>query len=481
MDDDVPLQLSKVASGVAGLDEITNGGFPAGRPTLVCGNPGCGKTLMGLQFLVAGATEHGEPGVFISFEESRDDLVTNVASLGYDLPALIAGSRLRIDHVDLIGNPVEQSGEYDLEGLFIRLGAAIDAVGARRVVIDTLEMLMGRLPDPDRLRSELHRLFRWLKDRGVTAIVTAEAGERSLTRSGLQEYVSDCVIALDHRVNHEISARRLRVVKYRGSTHGTNEFPFLISENGISILPVTSLGLEYGASSERIPTGIEGLDRMLGGKGYYRGSSILVSGTSGTGKSSFAGHLADASARRGEKILYFAYEESAAQILRNMSSIGIDLAQWRDKDLLRIHSIRPTAIGLEAHLLAMLKHIREYEPQLVIVDPLNSFVSGGDSYSIKVMMSRLLDHLKTNGITALSNSLTAGEGNEEHTEIGISSLMDSWLLLRNVEAGEARNHTLTIVKSRGMAHSNRVQAYRFTDHGIVIDPGSETSPAEPAS
>lgn len=480
MDSSAPLQLPKTPSGIAGLDEITSGGLPAGRPILVCGNAGCGKTLLGIQFLVKGATEHGEPGVFISFEESRDDLALNVASLGYDLPALITGNRLRIDHMDLVSNPVEQSGDYDLEGLFIRLGAAIDAIGARRVVIDTLEVLFGQLPDPDRLRAELHRLFRWLKDRGVTAIVTAESGEHSLSRHGMEEYVSDCVIALDHRVNEEISARRLRIVKYRGSTHASNEFPFLISEDGISILPVTSLGLEYEASSERFTSGIEGLDRMLDGKGFYRGSSILVSGTSGTGKSSFAGHLADASARRNEKTLYFAYEESAAQILRNMSSIDIELARWCDKDMLRIHSTRPTSIGLEAHLLAMIKRIREYRPKMVIIDPLNSFVAGGDTYAIKVMMSRLLDHLKTNGITALCISLTVGDGNEEQTEIGISSLMDSWLLLRNTESAETRSHTVTIVKSRGMAHSNDVHGYRITDHGIVLDPGRKTGPAESA-
>ncbi|MEJ2406162.1 MAG: circadian clock protein KaiC [Candidatus Thiodiazotropha sp.] len=469
MDNKSPLHLPKTPSGIAGLDEITAGGLPVGRPSLVCGNAGCGKTLLGMQFLVKGATEYDEPGVFISFEESRDDLVINVASLGYDLSALIAANQLRIDHVDLMSNPVEQSGDFDLEGLFIRLGAAIDAIGARRVVFDTLEVLFGQLPDPDRVRAEINRLFRWLKQHGITAIVTAEAGERNLTRHGLEEYVSDCVIVLDHRVNEQISARRLRIVKYRGSSHGSNEFPFLIGEDGISILPVTSLGLEYEASEERIASGIEGFDQMLGGKGFYRGSSILISGTSGTGKSSIAAHLAEVSAQRGEKTLYFAYEESAAQILRNMSSIGIDLTHWCDKSLLQIRSIRPTATGLEAHLIAMLKRIREYQPKMVVIDPLNSFVSGGDTYAIKVMLSRLLDYMKSNGITAVCNSLTSSDGNEERTDIGISSLMDAWLLLRNTESGGARYHTLTIVKSRGMAHSNGVHGYRITGSGIVFD------------
>lgn len=465
--------LDKVASGITGLDEITHGGLPAGRPILVCGNAGCGKTLLAMQFLVKGATEHAEPGVFISFEETADDLALNVSSIGYDLPALVAAKRIRIDHIDLLNTPVEQSGDFDLEGLFIRLGAAIDAIGAKRVVLDTIEVLFAHLPDPARLRSELQRLFGWLKLRGVTAIITAEAGENTLTRHGLEEYVSDCVIALDHRVNEQISARRLRIVKYRGSTHGTNEYPFLISETGITILPITSLRLEHLASTERILSGIQGLDKMLDGKGYFRGSSILTSGTSGTGKSSFAAHLADATAQRGEKTLYFAYEESEAQIVRNMSSISIDLQQWADKDLLRIHAVRPTATGLEQHLLSMLIAIQEYQPQLVVIDPLNSFVSYGDNYAIKTMISRLLDHLKTNGITALCNSLTQGGTEQEQTDIGISSLMDTWLLLRNTESVGTRGHALTIVKSRGMAHSNNVHPYQITSRGIVIEPGGQ--------
>ena len=473
-------QLAKAASGIPGLDEITNGGLPVGRTTLVCGNAGCGKTLLGMQFLIKGAMEYDEPGVFISFEETSQDLGMNVSSLGYDLPQMISRKQLYIDHIDLQSVPVEQSGDFDLEGLFIRLQAEINKIGAKRVALDTIEALFAQLPEPKRLRTELQRLFSWLKQQGVTALVTAEAGERSLTRHGIEEYVSDCVIVLDHRVNEQISARRLRIVKYRGSTHGTNEYPFLISEAGITILPVTSLKLEHPALQERISTGIEGLDTLLGEQGYYRGSSILASGTSGTGKSSFAAHFADACARRGEKVLYFAYEESAAQILRNMASIGIDLGHWKNKGLLNIHSVRPTSTGLEAHLVSMLQEIENYQPKIVIIDPINSFISAGEVGAIKTMMSRLLDHLKTAGITAFCNSLTQGGENEEQTEIGISSLMDTWLLLRHVEKKEERYHTLTIIKSRGMPHSNRVHNYTITSNGLCIQ-GVAESATKPAS
>lgn len=431
------LRLNKIATGIAGLDEITDGGLPSSRPTLVCGNAGCGKTLLGMQFLVKGILDHGEPGVFISFEEVADDL----------------------------------------EGLFIRLGAAIDKIGARRVVLDTIEVLFAQLPDPLRLRSELQRLFCWLKQKNVTAIVTAEAGERSLTRHGIEDYVSECVIALDHRVQNQISLRRLRVVKYRGSSHGTNEYPFLISRQGISILPVTSLTLRHTVLEERISTGIAGLDEMLGGKGYYRGSSILASGTSGTGKSSFAAHLAQASAQRREKVLYFAYEESPAQIRRNMASIGIDLGHWMDQGLLQIHAERPTAAGLEAHLLGMLDIVKAFEPQTVIIDPLNSFVNGGDPGAIKCMLARLLDYLKTYGITAFCNSMTQGGEKEEQTEVGISSLMDTWLLLKNNELGELRIHTVTLVKSRGMSHSNAIHGYHITDRGVIVRSDAPASQA----
>ena len=461
-------QLPKSPTGIQGLDEITGGGLPKGRPTLVCGGAGCGKTLLAMEFLVRGATQFNEPGVFMAFEETAKDLTQNVASLGFDLKDLIARKKIVLDFVYIERSEIEETGEYDLEGLFIRLGHAIDSIGAKRVVLDTIESLFSGLPNPLILRAELRRLFRWLKDKGVTAIITGERGEETLTRQGLEEYVSDCVIVLDHRVSEQVSSRRLRVVKYRGSTHGTNEYPFLIDEDGISVLPVTSLGLQQIASTERIPTGIPRLDAMLGGAGYYRGSSVLVSGTAGTGKSSLAAHFAEAACRRGERALYFAFEESPSQIMRNMRSIGIDLEPWVQKGLLQFQANRPTFAGLEMHLTMMHKAINAFKPQVVIVDPLNSFVIGGNETEVKAMLMRLVDFLKMNQITGLFTSLTSGGGALEQTEVAISSLIDTWLLLRDIEIGGERNRGLYILKSRGMAHSNQIREFLLTDHGVEL-------------
>ena len=461
-------QLPKAPTGIQGLDEITGGGLPKGRPTLVCGGAGCGKTLLAMEFLVRGATEFNEPGVFMAFEESAKDLTRNVASLGFDLKDLVARKKLVLDFVYVERSEIEESGEYDLEGLFIRLGQAIDSIGAKRVVLDTIESLFSGLPNPLILRAELRRLFRWLKDKGVTAIITGERGEGTLTRQGLEEYVSDCVIVLDHRVSEQTSSRRMRVVKYRGSTHGTNEYPFLIDEDGISVLPVTSLALQHIASSERVSTGIPRLDAMLGGTGYYRGSSVLVSGTAGTGKSSFAAHFADAACRRGERVLYFSFEESPSQIMRNMRSIGIDLQPWVKKGLLQFHANRPSFAGLEAHLAMKHKLISDFKPQVVILDPLNSFVIGDNEVGVKAMLMRLLDFLKTNQITGLFTNLTSGGGVLEQTEVAISSLIDTWLLLRAIDSGGERNRGLSILKSRGMAHSNQIREFLLTDHGVEL-------------
>jgi len=461
-------QLPKAPTGIQGLDEITGGGLPKGRPTLVCGGAGCGKTLLAMEFLVRGVTEFDEPGVFMAFEETAKDLTQNVASLGFDLKDLIAHKKIVLDYVYIERSEIEESGEYDLEGLFIRLGSAIDSIGAKRVVLDTVESLFSGLPNPAILRAELRRLFRWLKDKGVTAIITGERGDGMLTRQGLEEYVSDCVIVLDHRVSEQTSSRRLRVVKYRGSTHGTNEYPFLIDADGISVLPVTSLGLQHIASSERISTGIPRLDAMLGGKGYYRGSSVLVSGTAGTGKSSFAALFADAACRRGERVLYFSFEESPSQIIRNMRSIGIDLQTWVKKGLLQIHANRPSIAGLETHLAMKHKMINEFKPQVVILDPLNSFVIGDNEVGVKAMLMRLLDFLKTNQITGLFTNLTPGGGMLEQTEVAISSLIDTWLVLRSIDSGGERNRGLSILKSRGMAHSNQVREFLLTDHGVEL-------------
>jgi circadian clock protein KaiC len=461
-------QLPKSPTGIQGLDEITGGGLPKGRSTLVCGGAGCGKTLLAMEFLVRGATQFNEPGVFMTFEETTKDLTQNVASLGFDLQDLITRKKIVLDFVYIERSEIEDTGEYDLEGLFIRLGQAIDSIGAKRVALDTIESLFSGLPNPLILRAELRRLFRWLKEKGVTAIITGERGERTLTRQGLEEYVSDCVIVLDHRVSDNVSSRRLRVVKYRGSTHGTNEYPFLIDEGGFSVLPVTSLGLQQSASTARISTGIVRLDTMLGGVGYYRGSSVLISGTAGTGKSSLAAHFADAAYRRGERALYFSFEESPDQIVRNMRSIGIDLAGWVKKGLLLFQANRPALSGLEMHLTMMHRAINSFKPQVVIVDSLNSFIIGDNETEVTSMLMRLVDFLKTKQITGLFTSLTADGNGAEQTSVAISSLIDSWLLLRDIEIGGERNRGLVILKSRGMAHSNQIREFLLTDHGAEL-------------
>ena len=459
--------LPKALTGIQGLDEITGGGLPHGRPTLVCGSAGCGKTLLAMEFLVRGATQFDEPGVFMAFEETAKDLTQNVASLGFDLNDLIARKKMVLDFVYIERSEIEETGEYDLEGLFIRLGQAIDSIGAKRVVLDTIESLFAGLPNPLILRAELRRLFRWLKDKGVTAVITGERGDETLTRQGLEEYVSDCVIVLDHRVSDQASSRRLRVVKYRGSTHGTNEYPFLIDEDGISVLPVTSLGLQHAVSTNRIPSGVARLDAMLGGVGFYRGSSVLISGTAGTGKSSLAAHFVDAACRRGERALYFAFEESPSQIIRNMRSIGLDLEPWVKKGLLCFQATRPSFAGLEMQLTMMHKTVNAFKPQVVVVDPLNGFVIGGNEVEVKSMLMRLADFLKTNQITTLFTSLTTS-GSVGVPDVAISALIDTWLILRDVEIGGERNRSLAILKSRGMTHSNQIRECLLSSHGVEL-------------
>jgi circadian clock protein KaiC len=460
--------LLKSPTGIQGFDEITGGGLPAGRPTLVCGGAGCGKTLFGMEFLVRGTTQFNEPGVFMSFEETNEELIENVASLGFDLEDLIKHKKIALDHVHVERSEIEETGEYDLEGLFIRLNYAIDSIGAKRVVLDTIESLFAGLPNQLILRAELRRLFRWLKVKGVTAIITGERGEETLTRQGLEEYVSDCVIMLDHRVTEQTSTRRLRVVKYRGSMHGTNEYPFLIDENGFSVLPVTSLGLGHIVSNERISSGIAELDKMLEGKGYYRGSTVLVSGTAGVGKTSVAAHFAEAACKRGERVLYFCFEESPNQLMRNMRSIGIKLEPWVHKGLLQLQATRPTLYGLEMHLAVTHKAVNAFKPDIVILDPINTFILGDKENEVKTMLMRIVDFLKGNQITALFTSLTSTESTLESSDVGISSLIDTWLLLRDIELNGERNRGMYVLKSRGMANSNQIREFILTDHGVEL-------------
>jgi circadian clock protein KaiC len=463
-----PKTLAKSPTGIRGLDEITGGGLPAGRPTLVCGGAGCGKTLLSMEFLVRGATEVGAPGVFVAFEETTAELTENVASLGFDLQALVAGKKLMLDYVFVDRNEFQETGEYDLEGLFIRLGYAIDSIKAKRVVLDTIEVLFGALPNQGIVRAELRRLFRWLKEKGVTVVMTGERGDGTLTRFGLEEYVSDCVISLDHRVVDQVTTRRIRVVKYRGTTHGTNEYPFLIEKDGISIWPITSVQMEHTASIERIPTGIERLDTMLGGKGFYRGSSILLSGTAGTGKTGVATTFADATCRRGERCLYISFEESPSQIIRNTGTIGLDLQQWLKAGRLLIQTVRPFYHGLEMHLARTIKAVSEFEPQVVIIDPISGLDTTGTPLEIKAALMRLMDFLKLKGLTVMLTDLTLGGVTLDSPDATIASLVDTWLMLRDLETNGERNRGLHVLKSRGMGHSNQVREFMVTSTGILL-------------
>jgi len=460
--------IEKAPTGIQGLDEITYGGLPKGRPTLLCGSAGCGKTLFSMTFLYNGAVQFDEPGVFIAFEEQQGDLIKNVGSLSYDVERLIAEKKLAIDHVHIERNEIEESGEYDLEGLFIRLGFAIDSIGAKRVVIDTIETLFGGLDNPAILRSELRRLFEWLKQKGVTAIITGERGDGTLTRHGLEEYVSDCVILLDNRVVDQLATRRMRIVKYRGSAHGTNEYPFIIDEEGITVMPITSAGLSHDASTERISSGIADLDAMLEGQGFYRGSSVLVSGMAGSGKSTTSAHFADAACRRGERCIYFAMEESPTQIIRNMRAIGLDLQRWVDQGLLRFSAKRPSLFGLETHLASMHRDVELFQPSSVVVDPLSALLGAGVTGDVHSMVLRLVDFLKARNITAFFTNLTHGKTENATTDIAISSLMDSWLLLYNRESNGEHNRELYLLKARGIAHSNQVREFLITSSGIRL-------------
>ncbi|HEV7514436.1 MAG TPA: circadian clock protein KaiC [Candidatus Acidoferrum sp.] len=462
-------QLKKAPSGIAGFDEITGGGLPAGRPTIVCGGPGCGKTMFAMEFLIRGATEFGEPGVLMTFEETGEEMSRNVESLGFNLPSLVAQKKLFLDYVRIEPSEIQETGEYDLEGLFVRLQHAVESVGAKRIVLDTVEAIFSGFANVGMLRAEIRRLFRWLKDRGLTTVITAERGEGTLTRHGLEEYVSDCVVSLDHRVNDQISTRRMRIVKYRGSSHGTDEYPFLIDKKGFSVLPLSSIGLEHKVSKDRFSSGVKDLDAMLEGQGFYKGSSILVSGTSGSGKSTLAAHFAHETCRSGKRALYIAFEESCAQVTRNMRSVGINLDQYIKKGLLQFRAWRPTQHGLETHLLRIHDLVDEFNPQVVIVDPITNLISA-NANEVHAMLMRLLDFLKDRQITAMFTTLTANRGAEEQTEVGISSLTDTWILLRDLELNGERNRCLYVLKSRGMAHSNQIREFVLSRTGVHLLP-----------
>lgn len=463
--------LAKTPTGIQGFDEITFGGLPKGRPTLITGGAGSGKTMLAMEFLIRGATQFDEPGVFIAFEETHQDLVANFASRGYDLEKLEQDKKLIIDYIYIERSEIEETGEYDLEALFIRLGDAIDTIGAKRIVLDTIEVLFSGLTNTAILRAELRRLFRFLKDKGVTAVVTGErGGEGQLTRYGLEEYVADCVVMLDHRMQEQIATRRLRVLKYRGSSHATNEFPFIITNDGFSVMPITTLGLQHEASTQRVPTGIKELDEMMGGNGYYLGTSVFVTGTAGTGKTSIASSFVEAACKRGEKCIYFAFEESPSQLMRNMCSIGIDLASCQKNGQLIFHAIRPTQFGLETHLASMVKMIRDIGPSVIAVDPISNLIGVGDDLEARAMLTRLIDYLKANGITAVFTSLTGGETSSNARELGVSSLMDTWIAVRNLEIDGERNRGLFVLKSRGMAHTNRIREFILSDQGIKLVP-----------
>lgn len=461
--------MRKAPTGIDGLDQITGGGLPRGRSTLIAGGPGSGKTLLGMEVLLRGALEYNEPAVAMTFEESADELAANMASLGYDLPSLIKAKKLVIDHVHVERREIEETGEYDLEALFIRLDHAIRSIKAKRVLLDTIEVLFAGLSNAAIVRSELARLFRWLKDRGVTSFITAETGDGALTRHGLEEYVADCVILLDHRVSEQVSTRRIRLVKYRGSSHGTNEYPFLLNNDGIAVLPITAVGLTHPAPTERISSGVAGLDAMLGGRGFYRGSSVLISGTAGTGKSSLAAQFVSATCARGERALYFAFEESPQQILRNMRSIGLNLESWIRKNQLRIHAVRPTTVGLEAHLAQLHADVANFQPDVVVVDPITNLVTIGETYAVKSMLTRLVDFLKGQAITAMFTNLTTST-QLEYTSTEISSVMDSWILVREVEAGFERERVVYVLKSRGMAHASDMRRLIISDRGVEVQP-----------
>jgi circadian clock protein KaiC len=465
--------LSKAPTGIQGLDEITGGGLPQGRPTLVCGGAGSGKSLLAMSFLINGVRQFGEPGVLMSFEENVEELATDVASLGFDVPGLMAQGQLLIDYVRVERSEIEETGEYDLQALFLRLDHAIRSVGARRVVLDTPEALFEGLSNVGILRAELRRLFRWLRDRQVTTVITGERGGNGLTRHGLEEYVTDAVILLDHRVSEQVSTRRLRVVKYRGSYHGTNEYPFLIGRDGLSVWPITSLQLNQPAPRQWLSSGTAAVDQLLAGRGFYRGSTVLISGSAGTGKTTVVSQFIAAACRRGERCLFVLFEESPQQLIRNMASVGIDLQDPLQRGLLRLLAHRPTGSGLESHLQQIYRSVSEFSPQNVVLDPVTNLVAVGNGMEVAGMLTRLIDHLKSSTITALFTTLVSEQAAAESGTV-VSSLMDTWVSLTLKTVRAERHRYISVVKARGTPHSNRILGFELTEQGLrLLEPQRE--------
>jgi circadian clock protein KaiC len=467
---DHPAGISKSLTGISGFDDLTLGGLPTGRPTLVCGSAGCGKTLFASTFLIHGARDFDEPGVFVTFEERPTEIAANVASLGFHVEQLVAEDKLAFEHIEIDPTELAEIGDYDLEGLFLRLELAIDSIGAKRVVLDTIESLFSAFSNPAILRAEIRRLFDWLKDKGMTTVITGERGDGTLTRQGLEEYVSDCVILLDHRSDKQISTRRMRIVKYRGTAHGTNEYPFLIDEDGFSVLPVSSLGLNHQVFEDRIASGVPDLDAMIEGGGFFRGSSVLLSGVAGSGKSSLAASFVAASAAAGEKAIYFSFEESQDQTVRNMRSIGIDLQPMLDQGLVRHIAARPTFYSLEMHLAVMLREVQRFDPRLVVLDPISAFMESGDPLEVQSMLLRTVDYLKSRGVTAVFTHLMHSQDGNVATDAGLSSLMDAWVLMLNREVNGEFNRELYLLKARGTSHSNQVREFVMSQDGIRLLP-----------
>ena len=463
-------KLPKSLTGIQGLDDITYGGIPQNRPTLLVGSIGTGKTIFAMEYIINGITMFNEPGVFMTFEEQTDELQINVTSMGYNLSKLIADNKIYLEHLHIDHREIQATGKYDIEGLFIRIEMAIEKVKAKRIVLDALDTLFIGL-DSQILRSEIKRLFFWLKEKKVTAIITSEVGDIFLTRLGFEEVVADCVIELNNRLNNQISTRRLRIVKYRGSYHSTNEYPFMIDHKGITIFPIISEAPQIIVSNERISSGIKQIDEMLDGRGFYVGSSILVSGSAGTGKSSIAASFIKDVCEKKGTALYCAFEEAPNQIKRNMASIGIFLEPYEKSGNLHFYYSRPTLQTLELHFIAIKKLIKQINPSVVILDPITNLMIENINSDIRTMLTRFVDYLKMEQITVLlTATLTVSSLELIQSNEGISSMVDTCIMIQEKNIIDSRRRTLYIMKSRGICNSKKEVEFIITSEGISIAP-----------